>query len=149
MLVSRRPKAARRRMLLRAGAFASVALLCVLAGLMMWRVRSDGARDIAAAQEALAAYEKTAQGMRLDPVNDADLPRLVPLLDQARGLPFGVDHPGQSGGFWRFGLSQDAKLSAAAQTVYRHALEHALLPRLIWRLEAQMRGRLNQPDFLY
>jgi len=73
----------------------------------------------------------------------------VPLLDQARGLPFGVDHPGQSGGFWRFGLSQDAKLSAAAQTVYRHALEHALLPRLIWRLEAQMRGRLNQPDFLY
>ena len=24
-----------------------------------------------------------------------------------------------------------------------------MLPRLIWRLEAQMRGRLNQPDFLY
>ena len=38
------------------------------------------------------AYEKTGQGLRLDPVNDADLPRLVPLLDQARDLPLGVDH---------------------------------------------------------
>jgi type VI secretion system protein ImpL len=149
MLVSRRPKAARRRTLLRAGAFASIALICVLAGVMMWRVRSDGSRDIAAAQQALEAYEKTAQGTRLDPVNDADLPRLVPLLDQARGLPFGVDHSGQSGGFWLFGLSQSAKLSTAAQTVYRHALTNALLPRLLWRLEAQMRGRLSQPDFLY
>lgn len=82
-------------------------------------------------------------------MGDADLPRLVPLLDQARSLPHGVDHPDEGGSFWDFGLSQDAKLAAAARTVYRHALEHALLPRLIWRLEAQMRGKLNQPDFLY
>jgi type VI secretion system protein ImpL len=149
MLVSRRPAAARRRMLLRAGAFAAIALVCVLAGAAMWATRSNGARDIAATQLALDAYEKTAQGMHLDPVNDADLPRLVPLLDQARGLPFGIDHPGQGSGFWRFGLSQDAKLAAASHTVYGHALQRALLPRLIWRLEAQMRGRLNQPDFLY
>ncbi len=149
MLVSQRPRAARRRMLLRAGAFAAVGLICVLAAAAMWSVRHAGSQDIAATQLALEAYEKTAQGLPLDPVNDADLPRLVPLLDQARALPYGVDHPDQGGGFWQLGLSQDAKLAAASRTVYRHALEHALLPRLIWRLEAQMRGRLNQPDFLY
>src|SRR5271165_7635396 len=126
MLVSRRPKAARRRILLRAGAFAAIALLCVLAGAAMWSARSSGARDIAATQQALEAYEKTAQGMRLDPVSDADLPRLVPLLEQARGLPFGVDHPSQGSGFWQFGTSQDAKLATASRTVYRHALERAL-----------------------
>ena len=149
LLVSEPPKTARRRMLLRAGAFAAVALVCILAGAMMWTARNGGARDIAATQQALEAYEKTAQGMHLDPVNDADLPRLVPLLDQARALPFGVDHPGERGGFWSFGLSPDDKLAVASTTVYRHALDYALLPRLIWRLEAQMRGKLNQPDFLY
>jgi type VI secretion system protein ImpL len=149
MLVSQRPGAARRRLLLRAGAFSAIVLVCVAAGAAMWKARSDAGRDTAALEQALSAYEKTAQGVRLDPVNDADLPRLVPLLNQARDLPFGIDHPEQGGGFPSLGLSQDAKLSAASGTVYRHALDYALLPRLIWRLEAQMRGKLNQPDFLY
>ncbi|HTB38970.1 MAG TPA: type VI secretion system membrane subunit TssM, partial [Reyranella sp.] len=30
-----------------------------------------------------------------------------------------------------------------------HALGYALLPRLVWRLEAQMRGYFTRPDFLY
>ncbi|HZU90297.1 MAG TPA: type VI secretion system membrane subunit TssM, partial [Stellaceae bacterium] len=33
--------------------------------------------------------------------------------------------------------------------VYRHALERVLLPRLVWRLETQMRGALDRPDYLY
>ena len=47
------------------------------------------------------------------------------------------------------GLSQREKLDASARVVYRHALEWALLPRLMWRLETQLRGNLNRPDFLY
>ena len=35
------------------------------------------------------------------------------------------------------------------RTVYRHALQWALLPRLMWRLETQLRGNLNRADFLY
>ncbi len=147
MLVSQRPAAVRRRRLVRAGAFAAILLACVLAGAVLWTVRDNGAREIAATQRALDAYELTGQGLRLDRVNDADLPRLVPLLDQARDLPHGVDHPDANGSV--FGLGQDDKLAEGANTVYRHALEYALLPRLIWRLEAQMRGRLNRPDFLY
>ena len=48
-----------------------------------------------------------------------------------------------------FDLSQTAKLRGGAESVYRHALGYALLPRLIWRLEAQMRGYFTQPEFLY
>jgi type VI secretion system protein ImpL len=33
--------------------------------------------------------------------------------------------------------------------VYRHVLDYALLPRLMWRLEAQMAGRFSEPEFLY
>ena len=47
------------------------------------------------------------------------------------------------------GLSQHEKLAASARAMYRHALEWALLPRLIWRLEAQLRGNPSRPDFLY
>ena len=149
LLVAQPPAALRRRMLIKAGAFAAVLLAVGLTGAALWSARHSGAREIDATARALEEYEQTARGLTLDPVGDADLPRLVPLLDQARGLPHGVGNADQAEGLWSFGLSQDAKLAAAARTVYRHALERALLPRLIWRLEAQMRGRLNQPDFLY
>ena len=102
-------------------------------------------------QQALERLrDRRRKACTLDPVSDADLPRLVPLLDQARALP-SVDHPAATGGgCWSFGLSQDGEAGGRRHArVYRHALDNALLPRLIWRLEAQMRGRLNQPDFLY
>ena len=50
---------------------------------------------------------------------------------------------------WFPGLSQTGKLGAGAREVYRHALQHILLPRLIVRLEGQMRTRIQQPAFLY
>jgi type VI secretion system protein ImpL len=150
MLVSERPGARRRVMLLRAAGFAACLLFTLGAGALLWQARDSGAREIDATAAALSAYEKTAAGLPLNPVADADLPRLVPLLDQARGLPHGVDHVGEGNSGWTsFGLSQDSKLEAAATSVYRHALERALLPRLVWRLEAQMRGNISRPEFLY
>ena len=50
---------------------------------------------------------------------------------------------------WFPGLSQTGKLGAGAREVYRHALQHVLLPRLIVRLEGQMRSHFEQPAFLY
>jgi type VI secretion system protein ImpL len=150
MLVSRKPGAMRRRIMLRAAGFA-VALLAVTAtGALLWHIRGAGEREIDASRAALASYERMAQALPLDPVADADLPRLVPLLDQARALPHGVDDTNEQPASWRnLWLSQNAKLAAASRTVYRHALEWTLLPRLVWRLEAQLRGNLNRPDFLY
>jgi type VI secretion system protein ImpL len=150
MLVSSAPAARRRALLLRIGGFAAVAVLVLLICGLLFASRVGGMHEIAATGDALAAYETTAATIRFDPVADADLPRIAPLLDQARALPHGYDKAAEDGASWySLGLSQNAKLEAASRAVYRHALEHALLPRLIWRLETQMRGNFGKPDFLY
>jgi type VI secretion system protein ImpL len=150
MLVSERPGAARRRLLLRAGAFAAVALVLLAGGGFMWH-RSNVSRDqIDRMDAALAAYDKTAEGLPLDPVADGDLPRIAPLLDAARSLPYGYDERRAVRAAWHLpGLSQQRQLAAGARAIYRHALERVLLPRLLWRLEAQMHGNMARPDFLY
>jgi type VI secretion system protein ImpL len=148
MLVSEKPGAARRRWLIRGGAFAAVAVLTLgLAGLVL-RARGEAEAQIAASARAIAAYEATAKPLAFDPVNDADHPAFLALLEQARGLPFGYGQAGAGPG-WMLGLGQEEKLSLAANTVYRHALERVLLPRVLWRLESQIRGAINRPDFVY
>ena len=147
MLVSEPPRVRLRRRVVRAASFAAIALVTL--GVAGWLVagRSSGEREIAAMSSALAEYQKIAKDTKFDPVNDSDLPHLLPLLDAARNLQKVAG--GAPGILSRFDLSQTAKLRAGADTVYRHALGYALLPRLIWRLEAQMRGNFTQPDFLY
>jgi type VI secretion system protein ImpL len=150
MLVSERPGAVGRRMLLRGAGFALAGLGVLLCGGLLWRADSANRRQIDEMDAALAAYGKTAARLPLDPVADADLPAVLPLLDQARELPHGYDRGKTESGSWlELGLSQHAKLAAGARAVYRHALERVLLPRLIWRLEAQMHGAIDRPDYLY
>ena len=148
MLVSDNPAARRRERLLRLAGYATAVLIVVIAAGVLFVQRQSNLEDIDTLEAALATYEQSTQGLPLDPVADDDLQRLVPLLDQARALPHGVDSHELPAGD-PFGLSQQEKLQSAARSVYRHALERALLPRLLWRLEAQMRGNLFRPEFLY
>ena len=122
----------------------AVVTLGLSGALLVGRSAAQSDTDMLGA--ALVRYQASASGLPLDPVSDYDLPRILPLLDQARDLPFGA--ASQAGGFTP-GLSQSAKLGTAARSVYRHALERVLLPRLVFQLESQMRGALNRPDFLY
>ena len=145
LLVARSPAATRRRLVLRTAGYAVAALLVVATAAVLWQVHNTGEREIDAAATALAGYEQTARGLQLDPVADDDLARLAPLLDQARALPRG----GNESTWLPSWLSQREKLDASARAVYRHALQWALLPRLMWRLETQLRGNLSRPDFLY
>lgn len=147
MLVSEPPAARRRRFVLRVASYGLIALLTL--GAAGWLVvnRSAGENQIAAMSQALATYESIAKETTFSPVADSDLPRLLPLLDAARDLDKAAG--GGGGVLASFDLSQSAKLRAGAEAVYRHALGYALLPRLIWRLEAQIRGNFTQPDFLY
>ena len=144
-LVAHSPAAARRRVALQITGYAAAALLIVAVGTTLLWARSNSQREIDASASALARYEQTARSLPLDPVADDDLARLVPLLDQARALPRGNDEPSWLPPL----LSQHETLGASAQMVYRHALQFALLPRLMWRLESQLRGNLNREDFLY
>ena len=148
MLVSRDPGAIRRKVLLRAGAAALALIVAIVGTGALLQTRSANLEAVSRANTALAAYTAAAQALPLDPVRDSDLASILPLLDQARALPYGA------GGFvpgaqWFPGLSQTGKLQSASQIVYRNALNNILLPRLIVRLESQMRQNFNQPTFLY
>ncbi|MBV8914725.1 MAG: type VI secretion system membrane subunit TssM, partial [Acetobacteraceae bacterium] len=144
--VSASPAVRRRALLLRVTGFAACILVGLAAAGLLWRERMGAEATLEGAQQALAGYEAASQGLPLDPVQDADLPRIVPLLDRARALPYGYDQTGASDAT---PLAQESKLGAAAREVYRHGLEYALFPRLLWRLEAQLRGNQTQPDFEY
>jgi type VI secretion system protein ImpL len=148
MLVARDPAQVRRNVAVRAGAAALALLVVVLGAGALVQTRQANERAVQDSQTALAAYVRAAQALPLDPVADAQLERVAPLLDQARALPFGVDAPPQPMQ-WFPGLSQTGKLGAGAREVYDHALQHILLPRLIVRLEGQMRSHFEQPAFLY
>lgn len=145
LLVNARSRATRVHRMLRVGGFAAVGVTAVAALLVIWR--ADGASRLAVerAAAATAAYGQQLAQARLDPVADDDLPRIVPLLDAARALP-----PGDAGTLAdALGLGQGAKVAEAGRAIYRRELDRVLLPRLIWRLEQQMRDRIDDPDFLY
>ena len=125
MLVSEPPTARMRRLILRSASYAVVALLTL--GIAGWLVanRSSSQREISEMSAALDTYEKVAKETTFDPVNDADLPRLLPLLDAARELS--TTAKASSPLLAGFDLSQSAKLRGGAEGVYRHALGLSLI----------------------
>jgi type VI secretion system protein ImpL len=123
-----------------------VVFLGLLAGLVL--SRGHNANAIAASNSAVAAYTTTAQALPLNPVQDANMLAVLPMLDQARNMPFGPGGTSGHGGMG-FGLNQSDKLSTGAATLYLNALDNAMLPRLILQLESEMRGGFDRPEFLY
>jgi type VI secretion system protein ImpL len=145
LLVAHDPAAVRRRLVLRRAGYGLAASLVLVTAGTLWQVRNAGQREIDGLAAALGGYEQTARSLPLDPVADDDLVHLTPLLDQAAQLPHGAPEPS----WLPAALSQRDKLDASVRVVYRHALEWALLPRLMWRLETEMRGNLNRAEFVY
>ncbi|HTW70241.1 MAG TPA: type VI secretion system membrane subunit TssM [Acetobacteraceae bacterium] len=147
-LVSRDPAAVKRNRLAYIGVAAVAALVAIVGAAALIQTRAVNANAVAESNAAIAAYNKAASALPLDPVADGDLPRIVPVLDMARTLPFGYEAkpaPMQ----WFPGLDQTAKLGEGAKQVYIHALDNILFPRLIFRLEGQMRQNFDNPTFLY
>lgn len=145
-LVAFRPGAARRRTVLRLAGFGACALIALAGAGLLLTQRSAATAAVDRAQTALAAQQQPASEIPQDPVADADFAALLPWLDAAvppQAIAFAT-RPSDPLGF-----TQDEKLQAGAQAAYRHVLEFALLPRLVWRAEEQVRGALGQTDALY
>ena len=125
---------------------ASVLLLLVGLGLG-WRgvsLESDRNQKVSGTVVAAEASAKSL-GIPLDPVPaKAELVKVLPYLDSAREMPASAQGP--SGGI---GLGQAAKLAAAGQVSYKHALERVMLPRMLSRLESQIAEGMQKPTFLY
>ena len=144
LLAGSRSRGERRRRWLRAGGFAATGALALAGLLALVQAEGSSRAAVLRGEAALGAYRAQLGALTLDPVADDDLPAVTPVLDSAAALPAGTAPilalPG---------LSQSGKLRQGAAQAYREALRTVLLPRLVWRLEAQMRARPGDPDFLY
>ncbi|CAH2602725.1 IcmF-related protein [Rhodovastum atsumiense] len=144
LLATHRPGRIRRQKLLRLGGFAAIGLVTLAGAALLWQAQAANDAAVQRAGDSLAANRARLAGMVLDPVTRDDLPQLAALLDAMAPPP-----PAPEGAAAFFGLSQAGKLAEGSRLAYRHALERLLLPRLVWRIEQQMRARFDDPDFLY
>ncbi|WP_343079613.1 type VI secretion system membrane subunit TssM [Ostreiculturibacter nitratireducens] len=105
---------------------------------------------LAATAEKVDEYRGAAGQIPRSPIEDSDLPSVVPALNILRGLPANPaasdPEPERS---ITYGLYQGDVLGSQAQQSYRAALNEHFLPRLLLRLEDQIQANMNNPDFLY
>lgn len=105
---------------------------------------------LAEASENVEAYRAAAAQIPGSPIQDSDLPGIVPALDILRAMPAnpaaGDPEPDRS---LTWGLYQGKQIGNQAGQSYRAALNEHLLPRLLLRLEDQMQANMNNTDFLY
>ena len=83
-------------------------------------------------------------------IGDRELHRVLPLLDHLRNMPAGyavrqVSTPFSS----TYGLSQRERLQSASENAYHLGLERLFRPRLIFRLEEQLRANMTNASFIY
>ena len=136
----------KRRMLAWGGsALVGVLSLLLLAGIINSYLKNQAyVGDMAQRSAAIATTVATlpAQGNVL---------QVAPVLDTLRQLPGGFEQ-GEQGAPWlmRFGLYQGDKLGEGAQQAYRKLLRQTLLPRIVQRLENQLRrSDANNTEYLY
>ena len=129
----------RRRGRLRLAGFATVLVLSI--GLIVgWAVSYSRNKSYIADVEAKLPDLKKAVDA-VPPATSGDVTPLPPVLtavrDAAHVAEFPVDKPPLS---MSLGLYQGRKLDAAADVGYQHLLDHALMPRVVRRLEERLRA---------
>jgi type VI secretion system protein ImpL len=149
-LVSKDPKVERRARWIQLGVFAAAAVFLLLVT-GFWTLSYFGnSAMIAQVQSESATYNAQYKELLARPPGDTDLAAILPALHTLRTIRGGYDDREQSAPLTlTFGLYQGHKLTSAAVGAYYRALNALLLPRLLARLETQMQGHIDKPDFLY
>ncbi|MEM8577372.1 MAG: type VI secretion system membrane subunit TssM [Pseudomonadota bacterium] len=105
---------------------------------------------LAEAQQSIDDYRTAAAQIPGSPIEDSDLPGVVPALNILRDMPVNpaVGDPEVEGAL-TWGLYQGKAIGNQAAQSYQAALNEHMLPRMLLRLEEQMASNMNSPDFLY
>lgn len=131
-------------------AIAASVIAVLGAGAIWWRSYQGNSTLLATATSQINSYKKAEADIPGSPVSDSDLPAVVPALNLLRDLAndpvklAGLDEDALGWGLYRGDVVQNS-----GRQSYRKALNQHLLPRLLLRLEDQMQGNYNNPDFLY
>ncbi len=134
-----------RRRLVAAAVWCLCLLLSAGGAFWGWSIYNAEQRRAEALAQALQQAEGIGGRTTFSPVSDGELRAVLPYLDSVRPLPAAA-HSDSGGGL---GLSQQDRLVAGGEAAYRRALDRAFLPRLLARLEGQLRANTQRADFLY
>lgn len=138
-----------RKAMLRGAAMAAAALAS-LALIAAWGTSFFANRALIAEMESrIESSPEIAGRLAGSTVSDIDPASIAPALAVLRDLPARDPSAGQAPIHEGFGLSQRAKLAAAAETAYGRALERQLRPRLLLRLEKAVDASIADPVALY
>jgi type VI secretion system protein ImpL len=149
-LVSADDKVARRYKWFVRGSVTMAVLVAAAIGTLWTFSYLGNKKMIAAAAERTQLYDQLAKNVPTSPIDDVDLTQIVAPLDLLRAIP---GNPAQGDiepqRELTYGLYQGEYIGNEAALTYRNALNQMLLPRLLLKLERQMQGNLNNPDFLF
>ncbi|MCQ9154982.1 type VI secretion system membrane subunit TssM [Acidomonas methanolica] len=141
------PERYRRRKLTRAVALSGIGVLTLFGVAVIWRSHMEARAMVQAQFARFAAYHDVVAPLAGQTVaGDADLPAVSDALDRARALATASASGGLAG--W-LAIAPDEAAVEAGRTAYENALARLLYPRLLWRLEHDMRARFQDPAFLY
>jgi type VI secretion system protein ImpL len=151
-LVGLDPLVERRRRWLQRGAFAVIGLIFV-ATAAAWTTSylRNQALIVAVEQQVTQLEAQLASPPSFEKgAGGSSVLAVLPLLDGVRSLPFGFAQR-QLPVDWTLGLGlyQGDKLGSQAQRAYFQMLERVLLPRIVRRLEEQLRQASADPKQLY
>ncbi|MFO1349465.1 MAG: type VI secretion system membrane subunit TssM [Gammaproteobacteria bacterium] len=145
-LASTNPRLERRMAWLRRASYAGVLALTVL-GAGAWY--NSYARNQSFVQDIDARLASlNANITALSSNKDRTPIATLAMLNEARALPGATGAVGLPW-LYRLGLYQGDKIGSSAQNAYRRLLDKGLLPRLILRLEQQLRGNGGKNEDLY
>ncbi|MGE0119201.1 MAG: type VI secretion system membrane subunit TssM [Dongiaceae bacterium] len=151
-IVSRNRRVERMRVVF-GWASVSLATVVILGMGALWYFSYLGNKQLVADfNTAIGAYKQQVAdtGLQLNPVQDARLDLILPPLQTLRTMPAGYEQSKLGVPLsLRFGLYQGDKLGVEADAAYRRALNGLFLPRLLYRLESQLRANIDNPEFVY
>ncbi|HOB62092.1 MAG TPA: type VI secretion system membrane subunit TssM [Candidatus Competibacteraceae bacterium] len=129
------------------GAYAAALLITVIAAVLWLASYARNEIYVRAVEKQRLVVDQQIKALSPDQVDPA---ATLSLLNAARTIPGGYDDR-DAGTPWLmgFGLYQGDKLGSEAQAIYTRLLQQALLPRIILRMEEQLRQNTKNPGALY
>jgi type VI secretion system protein ImpL len=143
--------AVRRAFIIKTAVFAIIALLSIGTS-FLWLVSYQRNKDLINQVDVADASYLTfaAQYLAQTKIQDRDFGPVLKLLNHLRLMPTGyAERTASTPMAATYGLSQRERLQSASENAYHLGLERLFRPRLIFRLEEQMRANMNNPSFVY
>ncbi len=146
-LVGFDPAAERRRLWIPRIAYSLFALVTVAATAAWVAGYLDNSGLIDRQQQRIDAYRPQGESLTAGTVADDDVRRVLPVLNDLRALPAGHDTlAAQRRLALDFGLYQGDKLEEAGDALYVRVIDGLLVPRLLVRVQRDLRDRLQADD---